>query len=793
MEVSAQLTSISPSGRLTAVVKAFSSDDAAKHGGAWGRIEIHDKCGLRDMHIAKTKIITSGVFGASAVAWSPGERYLAFVCERGAEGQAGPSSGSSSSSSSSSAAAATTTRTREHAFEDDWGEQMDGATLPVVALWALAATGLSATTEGRVFTLTKALPAGWSFGCPVFPPDGSGIVMVGWPKVEERRMGLIYYSTRPSTLFFVPGPNEKSSLAWVLPAMPLTPNDHSARFPRFSPDGRTMLYTTSEEKRAHCACSRLRTLRWADVVTAVAGPSRGERPPKLLPPSVGEASGGAGGGAGGAGGGDGGERWGEAGAGGGENDLCDVASPCVAPCEALRARTIIEIVGDVSPHTTTQQQGTGSDNTVAVDSGGSGDLSSPSPPSLFNTFHGIYLPKAGSELPQRVWLTPDCTKEGTGGSTRRGTGRGTGRGGNDSGGAKSERGSSGDIGGVGGGGGREKVGEEGEAGRGEADCQQDAGMFVIHSQWRSSQILIVCSTDCGEEGKEEGNATDPSGITTGVASTDRGTAETKAEDANTLRSTGGGGKGTIRATGGGEGEGEGKGKGSAVRNAPRLAVLGPPRDIVTAAYCNQDGGSGGEGGGASECYHYARLLDVRGNIILAEFSTISRPPAVYWLRWDPDHIDISRWMDSARPTTTSHPASPAAPPLQWLDFADQWVSVLDTYPFESSVSQSLPFEPCDMRWQVLQVTPGAEEAAGAAGKAGKAGAGEKGDEENRVERVPSFEAILTYPPMSPTARGGGGTAGHEGHVEGMPAGLAMPIMEALNDTVRVRYVTRVWY
>ena len=109
---------------------------------------------------------------------------------------------------------------------------------------------LDVTTDGRVFTLTKALPAGWSFGCPVFPPDGSGIVMVGWPKVEERRMGLIYYSTRPSTLFFVPGPNEKSSLAWVLPAMPLTPNDHSARCPRFSPDGRTMLYTTSEEKRA---------------------------------------------------------------------------------------------------------------------------------------------------------------------------------------------------------------------------------------------------------------------------------------------------------------------------------------------------------------------------------------------------------------------------------------------------------------------------------------------------------------------------------------------------------------
>ena len=83
----------------------------------------------------------------------------------------------------------------------------------------------------------------------MWTPDGKGIVFVGYDHLPER-LGLVYCPIRKSRLYHLVLGQSKM-------ALPLTFEDQAARCPRFSPDGRTLVYLETEVGGPHFRAMRL--------------------------------------------------------------------------------------------------------------------------------------------------------------------------------------------------------------------------------------------------------------------------------------------------------------------------------------------------------------------------------------------------------------------------------------------------------------------------------------------------------------------------------------------------------
>ncbi|KAH1012228.1 hypothetical protein HUJ05_011421 [Dendroctonus ponderosae] len=110
------------------------------------------------------------------------------------------------------------TRGEEHLFEQDWGEQLVGKKKSVLVQYDISNDSVE---------ILKGVPDNVCVAQPKYSPDGSYIVGVAY-SVEPRKLGLIYCTNRPSTIFQL-----DFNGAYV--ELPL-PNK-SAKSPRFTPDG----------------------------------------------------------------------------------------------------------------------------------------------------------------------------------------------------------------------------------------------------------------------------------------------------------------------------------------------------------------------------------------------------------------------------------------------------------------------------------------------------------------------------------------------------------------------------
>ncbi|XP_019231044.1 PREDICTED: acylamino-acid-releasing enzyme-like isoform X1 [Nicotiana attenuata] len=152
-------------------------------------------------------------------------------------------------------------------WEEEWGETYAGKRQP-----ALFTINVNSGEVRPVEGIGKSL----SVGQVVWAPSTVGLqqylVFVGWPS-DARKLGIKYCYNRPCALYAVRAPFSKSDIhqSGTHPAdnvspIKLTQSISSAYFPRFSPDGKLLLFLSarsSVDSWAHSATGSLHRIDWS--------------------------------------------------------------------------------------------------------------------------------------------------------------------------------------------------------------------------------------------------------------------------------------------------------------------------------------------------------------------------------------------------------------------------------------------------------------------------------------------------------------------------------------------------
>jgi hypothetical protein len=207
------------------------------------------------------QIYTTGPF--SGVVWSPSETSLAFVAERKAVSR--PSFYDPPKPDMENGT--------EFEFQEDFGEEMEGMRLPTVFVLSLP-TNISKDITSRT------LPENYFPGQPTWVPGSDEELLVtAWETHHGRRLGMVFYNTRFSSIVWLrPAPSvtasaEKDDLpsTWLSldPAsshryrtLTTTAVDQSAQEPRFSGDGKTLVFVSTPVTSLHASSWMVRTLAW---------------------------------------------------------------------------------------------------------------------------------------------------------------------------------------------------------------------------------------------------------------------------------------------------------------------------------------------------------------------------------------------------------------------------------------------------------------------------------------------------------------------------------------------------
>ncbi|PKA61420.1 acylaminoacyl-peptidase [Apostasia shenzhenica] len=161
-------------------------------------------------------------------------------------------------------------------WEEDWGETYSKKRRPALFIFNI--------TSGEILAV-KGIPRYLSAGQVVWAPSGSIIsqkylVFVGWssdngPQKTPRKLGMKYCYNRPCALYAVRAPLERESsnkgplnannVEDPSEAIALTDNLSSAFFPRFSPDGKYLVFLSARaavESGVHWATNSLHRMDW---------------------------------------------------------------------------------------------------------------------------------------------------------------------------------------------------------------------------------------------------------------------------------------------------------------------------------------------------------------------------------------------------------------------------------------------------------------------------------------------------------------------------------------------------
>lgn len=173
---------------------------------------------------------------------------------------------------------------------EDWGEQLEGSLLPSLYILSVpngAITPLVSSAhraeKNSASSIASTVPIFDAFSCgqPIFSPNGSRVIFVAWSHASSP-LGLIYYNSRPSTLYEVelphslrsPSPSSSmSALSSSSPSPPrfqvptnaihpLCPSHYNAFSPRFSPCGRYLVWLSTPPTLMHKSHNNLLCLDW---------------------------------------------------------------------------------------------------------------------------------------------------------------------------------------------------------------------------------------------------------------------------------------------------------------------------------------------------------------------------------------------------------------------------------------------------------------------------------------------------------------------------------------------------
>ncbi|XP_046424381.1 acylamino-acid-releasing enzyme-like [Neodiprion fabricii] len=229
-----------------AVLRQATVDNASKQFiEIWDRqhlVKNYDLAAL-DVH---GDIYTDSEFGAFN--WSPDKTKLIYIAEKKLpksepfykQASLNPTSKAKSNDEE-------TTRGNEYLYKPHWGERLVGKHRPVVVIL---------DTEADTITALSGIPDYLSPGQPQWTPDGQGVVGVAW-KHEPRYLGLTACTNRESWIFHLKDGEYTE----------LSANNCAVRSPRFSPNGKYLIWLERQAGGPHHNAQRLMRKEWTNTVT----------------------------------------------------------------------------------------------------------------------------------------------------------------------------------------------------------------------------------------------------------------------------------------------------------------------------------------------------------------------------------------------------------------------------------------------------------------------------------------------------------------------------------------------
>ncbi|XP_023024331.2 acylamino-acid-releasing enzyme [Leptinotarsa decemlineata] len=128
----------------------------------------------------------------SSFEWSPDENKILYVAEKKqAKSESFYKRKSPSGVKDSGNGDEEKSKGQEHIFQQDWGEQLVGKKVSVIAEYNI---------ENDTVEILKGVPDDICVAQPKYSPDGSYIIGVAY-NIEPRKLGLIYCTNRTSTIF----------------------------------------------------------------------------------------------------------------------------------------------------------------------------------------------------------------------------------------------------------------------------------------------------------------------------------------------------------------------------------------------------------------------------------------------------------------------------------------------------------------------------------------------------------------------------------------------------------------
>ncbi|XP_058724235.1 acylamino-acid-releasing enzyme-like [Vicia villosa] len=248
----------SPSGSKLLIVRNPESDGPS-------RFEIWSNSYLeREFHVPQSKhgsVYTDGWF--EGISWNSDETHIAYVAEE--PSPAKPTFNDLGYKKSGSDDKDSSSWKGQGDWEEDWGETYAGKRQP-----ALFVINISSGEVQAVKGIDKSLSVGQVVWAPSSEGSEQYLVFVGW-SFETRKLGIKYCYNRPCSIYVVKAPHESKTNENEIhstenaQALNLTQTISSAFLPRFSPDGKFLVFLSarsSVDSGAHSATNSLHRIDW---------------------------------------------------------------------------------------------------------------------------------------------------------------------------------------------------------------------------------------------------------------------------------------------------------------------------------------------------------------------------------------------------------------------------------------------------------------------------------------------------------------------------------------------------
>lgn len=192
-------------------------------------------------------IYTDTEFGAFN--WSPDKTRLVYIAEKKLpKSEPFYKQASLDAKAKSKADDEEKTKGNEYLYKPHWGERLVGKHRPVVVVL---------DTEADTITPLSGIPDDLSPGQPQWTPDGQDIVGVAW-RHEPRYLGLISCTNRESWIFHLKNGEFTK----------ISSDECAVRAPRFSPDGKYLVWLERPADGPHHNAHRLMRKEWTGTGTA---------------------------------------------------------------------------------------------------------------------------------------------------------------------------------------------------------------------------------------------------------------------------------------------------------------------------------------------------------------------------------------------------------------------------------------------------------------------------------------------------------------------------------------------